>query len=80
MIDFSSVFRPHHTLQNVNDLTRWDRQLLDTLRRLDSKELAQNTSGFLTKDEVPAVMARRDKIAALFNVLVAQKGEKEVLY
>jgi hypothetical protein len=80
MIDFSRAFRLHHTLQNVNELTRCDRQLLEKLRLLDSKMLAQNTSGVLTKDEVDAVMARRVKIVAFFDALVAQKGEKEVLY
>jgi len=34
----------------------------------------------LTKDEAKGVMARRDKIVATFQSLVAQKGEKEVLY
>ena len=80
MIDFSRAFRLHHTLQNVNQLTRCDRQLLEKLRLLDSKMLAQNTSGVLTRDEVDAVMARRDKIVAFFDALVAQKGEKDVLY
>jgi hypothetical protein len=80
MIDFTRAFRLHHTLQDANVLTRCDRQLMDKLRLLDSKELTQNTSGFLTKAEVEAVMTRRDKIVDLFNALVAQKGENEVLY
>jgi hypothetical protein len=29
---------------------------------------------------VKAVMARRDKIVALFEKLIPEKGEKEVLY
>lgn len=35
---------------------------------------------YLTKDEVKAVMARRDKIVAQFQKLISGKGEKEVLY
>ena len=34
----------------------------------------------LIKDEVKGAMARSDKIVATFQSLVAQKGEKEVLY
>ena len=34
----------------------------------------------LTKDEMKAVMARRDKIVAQFQKMISEKGEKEVLY
>jgi hypothetical protein len=34
----------------------------------------------LNKDEVKAVMARRDKIVARFQQLVSEKGEAAVLY
>jgi hypothetical protein len=30
--------------------------------------------------EVKGVMARRDKIVATFQTLIAEKGEKEILY
>jgi hypothetical protein len=38
------------------------------------------TKPYLTKDEVKALIARRDKMVAHFDELVAQKGESEVLY
>jgi hypothetical protein len=44
------------------------------------KELASRTKGFLTQDEVHAVMARRDKIVKHFQELIAEKGENEILY
>jgi len=34
----------------------------------------------LTKEEVNGVMARRDQIVATFQSLIAEKGEKEILY
>lgn len=80
MIDFSRAFRLYSTLENVKNLTRCNRQLMEKLRQLDSKELTENTKGFLTKAEIQAVMGRREKIVAVFDALVAQKGEKEVLY
>jgi pyrroline-5-carboxylate reductase len=43
-------------------------------------ELQEKTKRYLTKDEVKAVMARRDKIVALLQKLIAEKGESEVLY
>ena len=57
-----------------------DRQLLTKLRALDGNELAARTKGFLTKGEVQAVMARRDRIVYHFQKLIAEKGEKEILY
>ena len=51
------------------------------LRFTDLSMLANaQTKRYLVKDEVKAVMARRDKIVATFQTLIAQKGEKETLY
>jgi hypothetical protein len=42
--------------------------------------IEEKTKRYLSKDEVKAVMARRDKIVAQFQQLISEKGEKEVLY
>lgn len=80
MIDFTRAFRLHHTLDDPESLTRCDRTLLQKLRELDAVELKENTADWLTGEEVEAVMARRDKIIARFEDLVARLGEKAVLY
>jgi len=79
-IDFSRAFRTFKTLQRENDLVQCDRQLFTKLKALDGSELAARTKGFLTKEELRAVMARRDKIVDRFQKLIAEKGENEVLY
>jgi hypothetical protein len=79
-IDFSRAFRLHKELQNPTDLTRCDRALFEKLKALDEKQLAEKTKHYLTKDEVKAVMARRDKIVVRFQQLVNDKGEAAVLY
>lgn len=79
-IDFSRAFRLNKDLKSPADLVRCDRQLLDKLKTLDANALAERTKGFLTKDEVKAVMARRDKIVAQFEKMIAEKGKDEVLY
>jgi hypothetical protein len=79
-IDFGRAFRLRKDLQNPSDLTRCDRALLEKLKALDEKQLADKTKHYLTKDEVKAVMARRDKIVAHFQQLVNDKGEAAVLY
>jgi hypothetical protein len=83
MIDFSRAFRLHHELRTSKNLLtpgKCDRKLLENLRKLDRTELTQKTKGLLNNSEIDGVMARRDKIVALFDGLIAKKGEKEVLY
>jgi hypothetical protein len=79
-IDFTRAFRHSMDLRDPKDLVRCDRQLFEKLKTLDGNELADKTKHYLTKDEVKAVMARRDKIVAQFQKLISEKGEKEVLY
>ena len=79
-IDFSRSFRLNKEPKSPKDLVRCDRQLLEKLKALDGNTLAEKTKHYLTKDEVKAVMARRDKIVAQFQTMIAEKGEKEILY
>ncbi len=79
-VDFTRAFRLHKELQDPTDLTQCERKLFEKLKALDEKELAEKTKHYLTKDEVKAVMARRDKIVARFQQLVSEKGEAAVLY
>lgn len=79
-IDFSRAFRPYKDLQSAKDLVQCDRQLFTRLKALDADQLATKTKGLLSKQEVQAVMARRDRIVDHFQKLIAEKGENEVLY
>jgi hypothetical protein len=80
-VDFTRAFRLRTDLKNPNEeLVRCDRQLFEKLKALDGNQLAERTKHYLTKDEVKAVMARRDKIVEHFQKLISEKGEKEVLY
>jgi hypothetical protein len=79
-IDFTRAFRLNKELKNPKDLVRCDRQLLEKLKALDANALTEKTKGYLTKNEVNAVMARRDKIVAQFQKMIAEKGENEVRY
>jgi len=79
-IDFSRAFRLEKNLQRPQDLVRCDRQLFTKLKAVDGNELAVRTKGFLTKQEVQAVMTRRDKIVDHFQKQIAEKGENEILY
>jgi hypothetical protein len=79
-VDFSRAFRTSKDLRDPKDLVKCDRQLFEKLKALKADELAEKTKRYLTKAEVNGVMARRDKIVATFQTLIAEKGENEVLY
>jgi hypothetical protein len=79
-IDFSRAFRLQKALQNPEELQRCDRQLLEKLKALEETQLAAATKSYLTKGEVAAIMARRDKILEHFQRLITEKGEAEILY
>jgi len=79
-IDFMRAFRLNKELKNPKDLVRCDRQLLEKLKSLDANQLTETVKEYLNKEQVKAVMARRDRIVAAFQNLIAEKGESEVLF
>jgi hypothetical protein len=79
-IDFTRAFRLRGDVKDYKNLVQCDRRLFEKLKALDQNEITQKTKDYLTKSEVEAVMARRDKIVAYFQKLIAEKGEKTVLY
>jgi hypothetical protein len=79
-VDYSRGFLLDKDLQNPKNLLRCEGNLFQKLKDLNGHQLEQKTKGYLTKSEVQAVMARRDKIVAYFNSLIAEKGENVVLF
>ena len=79
-IDFTRAFRRSRELHRPNDLVKCDRQLLGQLKALKAEDVLARTKGFLNKDDVQALMARRDKIVTRFEQLAAQQGEANVFY
>jgi hypothetical protein len=79
-VDFSRAFRKNKELRAPKNLVKCDRQLFEKLQALKADELTEKTKRYLNKDEVNAVIARRDKIVATFQTFIAQKGENAILY
>ena len=80
MIDFTRAFRLYHELKDARNIERCSRDLLAKLENLDQGALKLKTEGFLSNDEVKAVMVRRDRIVAVIKELINEKGEDAVLY
>jgi hypothetical protein len=80
VIDFTRAFRLREDLAHPKDLVRCDRQLLEKLRQLNAAEIERVTQPHLDKAKIKALIKRRDKIVAVFEKLIGEKGEGEVLY
>ncbi len=78
MIDHTRAFRLHKELENPKQLVMCERGLLEALRKLDYQTLASELGEYLSRDEIDALLARRDKMVEHFDVLIAQG--KEVLF
>jgi hypothetical protein len=80
MIDFTRAFRHTRELVNPSDIQKVDRRLLARLRELTAPMVAAATKPYIAGAEVDSLIARRDAIVALFEKLIAERGEDRVLY
>jgi hypothetical protein len=80
MIDHTRAFRLGKDLLKPEQLERIDRTLFEKMRELTASDLAGVMDTALTKEEIAAVLARRDAIVKLFDARIAQRGEAAVLF
>jgi hypothetical protein len=80
MIDHTRAFRVGKTVRQPSLLERCDRDLLNAIRGLTADAVRKTAGNSLMRDEIDALMARRDAIVALFDARVAAIGEAAVLY
>lgn len=80
MIDHTRAFRIRRDLSAAENLTMCERGLLTKLRELDKASLGRELRPYLTSMELEALLARRDKIVALFDKAVKTRGAASVLY
>jgi hypothetical protein len=80
LIDFSRAFRLSKTLQEPNRLTAVDRKLLAAMKRLERDALRQKLGRWISRDQIDAVLARRDVIVRMLEEKIAANGEAKVVY
>jgi hypothetical protein len=80
LIDHTRAFRLQHQLTKPQILERCDRGLLTGLRVLTIDSLTKAVDQTLTKDEISAVMARRDLIVKHFEDRIKAVNEPAILY
>ena len=80
MIDFTRAFRRPHELRAPQLLQRCDKNLLAHLRDLKVEDVKARISKWVPPREIESMMARRDAIVALYDKLIAERGESRVLF
>jgi hypothetical protein len=70
MIDHSRSFYPDKELRRPENVVRCDRKMLERMAGLNEALLQKELEPYATKDEIRALLARRDRIVAL----LAAKG------
>jgi hypothetical protein len=80
MIDHTRAFRLGKDLLKPQQLERVDRALLGKMRTLTASGLTDAMGTSLTKEEIEAVLARRNAIVKLFDERIAERGETAVLF
>jgi len=79
-IDHSRAFQVDRTLIAPDDLERFSRSLLDRLRTLDVEVLRAAVGRWLSKRQIAALLERRDRILAIAELRVTERGEASVLF
>lgn len=80
MVDHTRAFRLGKDLLKPQLLERCERTLLEKMRTLTAAGLTEAMGKSLTKEEIAALLARRDVIVKLFDARIAQRGDAAVLF
>jgi hypothetical protein len=80
LIDHSRAFRPFNDLRQPERLTRFSQSLLDAIRKLEFDDLRSKLNRHLRDGQIESMLARRDKILALADEMVAKNGAAAVIY
>jgi len=80
MIDHTRAFQRDPSIRQPEKLNRIDRRLMEELRQLDEQRLEGAVGEYLEREQINAIMARRDAILEHFSELIRTLGAANVLY
>jgi hypothetical protein len=81
MIDHTRAFKIFEELRDEKKLPgACERRLLAGLRTIDKATLETDMKDLLTGGQIDGLLARRDKVVAFYDRLIAERGEAAVLY
>jgi hypothetical protein len=80
MIDHTRAFRLGKDLRKPDQLVRCDRALFEAMKQLTLDGLTKAMGDIMLKEEMSAVIARRDKLVTFFEDRIKRRGEAVVLF
>ena len=80
MIDHTRAFRLGRNLLKQDQLVRIERSFFENLKKLTPASVTEAVRTSLIKQEIDALIVRRDVIVKLFEQKIAQSGEAAVLF
>ena len=80
LIDHTRAFRLNHKLTSPERLTRIDRDMFTRLRGLTRESIEKTVGDSLRKDELSALVARREALVKHFEDRIARAGEANVFF
>jgi hypothetical protein len=80
MIDHTRAFRTGKSLLKPESLERCERTVFQKMNELTAQQLADVMGKAMTKREIEALLARRDRLVKLFNEKIAKHSEAAVLF
>jgi hypothetical protein len=80
LIDHTRAFRLQHRLKKPRNLERCNHALWKALHALTIESVTAAVEHTLTKDEIRAVIARRDLIVKQFGEMIETRGEEAILF
>ncbi len=80
LIDHSRSFRTTKELKDPKVFTRFSRELVEGIKKLEYQDLRKKVGKYIMDDQIKAMLIRRDLILKLVNERVAAVGEAKALY
>jgi hypothetical protein len=82
LIDHSQAFLARKNLpkDETKIPTRYDRKIVEKLRGLQAEELETRFKGLLLKDQIEALLVRRETLLTHIDKLILERGEDAVLF
>ena len=78
-IDHSRAFRDKPALRDPDVLRRVSAKMLAAMRTLSEQQLEDSLEPYITKEDIEALLARRELLVRFFESEITSKGEDSVL-
>jgi hypothetical protein len=80
LIDHSRSFRTTKELSDPKLFTRFSRELVEGIKKLEYQDLRKKVGKYIMDDQIKSMLLRRDAILKLVSERVAAVGEAKALY